>query len=89
MLALDGVFITKRAHVEYKHETYPFQKIKATLNVKNMKKSSFDIIIKFYLADSEIIVAEGYQTIVFASKNKKIIKLPENIKNKMLAYAIF
>ncbi len=88
MLTLDYSFITKTAHMEYKNEAFPFQKIRACLNIGNFKRVSVDVVIKFYEDISSTLLAEGYQTIVFVNKNKRISKLDDSIKNKMLEYLI-
>jgi acyl-CoA thioesterase FadM len=86
MFELPGVFITKRANIEYLSETYPFQKVKATLNTANFRRASFDIVIAFSNADLGTPISKGSQTIVFADKNKHITKLPAPILEKMKEY---
>lgn len=86
MFELDGVFITKQAHNEYKGETYPFQKLKCEVSTRNIKNASFDVVFKFFDADSGTLVSEGYQTIVYATKNKKIQRLENHILNRIRQY---
>ena len=86
MFELPGVFITNRANIEYLSETYPFQKVKATLNTANFRRASFDIIIAFSNADLGTPISKGSQTIVFADKEKRITKLPLPILEKMKEY---
>ena len=86
MFELDGVFITKQAHNEYKGETYPFQKLKCRVSTKNIKNASFDVVFEFFDIETDKLVAEGYQTIVYASKAKKIQRLENHVLNKIRQY---
>jgi acyl-CoA thioesterase FadM len=82
-----GVFITKSAHNEYKKETFPFQKIRCFVNVRDVKFASFYLDFRFCdRKDNSIIFSEGYQQIVFADKNRKIIKLPSDVIEKIRRY---
>lgn len=83
---LDQILITKEAYINYKNETLPFQKIEATLNTSDFKPASFKLNIRFYDAKSKILLAEGFQTIVFASKTRKIVRVPQEILEKMKEY---
>jgi len=77
MLQSKGVFITKFAHQEYEQETFPFQKVECLLNTYNIKQCSFNLLFRFYVNGKQ--VSKGYQQIVFANHNKKIIRLPQNV----------
>jgi len=72
-----GVFVTKSAHQDYAQETFPFQKVECLLNAYNVKQCSFNLLFRFYVGDR--LVSRGYQQIVFASHNKKIIRLPQDV----------
>jgi len=86
MLDLKGCFVTKNAYNEYCSPVFPFQKIKGELKVESMRKSSFKLVFNFY-DSKDVIVSKGYQTVLYTDKNGKILKLPEDIKEKMLRYA--
>jgi len=85
MFALEGSLITKTAHSEYLEEVFPFQKLNAFLYVKNLKFTSFQIVISFTALSGEV-VARGYQDIVFADKNRKIAKIPLAVKEEISKY---
>lgn len=86
MLQSLGVFVTKRAHQDYKHETFPFQTVKCQLNTFEVKQCSFYLVFQFALGDIE--VSTGYQQIVFATHDKRIQRLPEEILLKMREYEL-
>jgi enediyne core biosynthesis thioesterase len=86
MLQTQGVFITKRAHQEYMHETFPFQTVQCEVNSFEVKSCSFYLIFRF-LVDGKP-VSHGYQQIVFASHDKRIQRLPEHILEKVRTYEI-
>lgn len=84
MLQTQGVFITKCAHQEYVHETFPFQTVDCHLNTFDIKQCSFSLRFRFFVEQN--LVSTGYQQIVFASHAKKIIRLPAKILEKIRRY---
>lgn len=86
MLQKLGVFITKEAHQTYIKETFPFQTITCELNTFNVKQCSF--YLSFHFSVDEVLISKGYQQIVFASHDKKIIRLPEPVLQKIKQYQI-
>jgi enediyne core biosynthesis thioesterase len=79
-----GVFITKDAHQEYIHETFPFQQVNCEVNTFAIKQCSFSLKFRFYVAGS--LVAMGYQQIVFANHEKRIARLPDDVLDKIRKY---
>jgi enediyne biosynthesis thioesterase len=86
MLQGQGVFITKRAHQEYLHETFPFQTVDCRLNTFEVKQCSFYLVFQFLVDGNQ--VSSGYQQIVFASQDKRIQRLPEQVLAKMREYEL-
>ena len=84
LLQTQGVLITKRAHQEYLQETFPFQTIQCELNTFEVKACSLYLLFRF-LVDGKP-VSQGYQQIVFASHDKRIQRLPEDVLKKVRAY---
>lgn len=84
MLQSLGVFITKDAHQEYVHETFPFQQVDCEVNTFAIKQCSFSLLFRFYVGRK--LVAKGHQQIVFANKEKRITRLPEDILEKIRQY---
>jgi enediyne core biosynthesis thioesterase len=84
MLQNQGVFITKRAHQEYVQETFPFQTVACKLNTFEVKQCSFYLLFQFSVGDS--VVSTGYQQVVFASHEKRIQRLPEDVLAKVRRY---
>ena len=84
MLQSTGVFITKRAHQEYVHETFPFQTVDCQLNAYEVRQCSFYLLFQFFLGGE--LVSTGYQQIVFATHDKRIQRLPERILNLVKEY---
>lgn len=86
MLQALGVFVTKRAHQEYMHETFPFQTVECRLNTFEVKQCSFYLIFEFLVQG--VLCSSGYQQIVFASRDKRIQRLPEDVLAKMREYEL-
>lgn len=86
MLQSLGVFITKRAHTEYLHETFPFQTVACELNTFEVRHCSFYLLFRFHVAGA--LVASGYQQIVFASLDKQIRRLPCEVLEKIRGYEV-
>lgn len=86
MLQSQGVFITKRAHTEYLHETFPFQTVECELNSFDVRHCSFYLLFRFKVAGQ--LVASGYQQIVFASLSKQIQRLPADVLAKIRGYEV-
>jgi acyl-CoA thioesterase FadM len=84
MLQSLGVFITKRAHQEYIHETFPFQTVQCRLNTFEVKQCSFYLLFEFLVGGE--VASNGYQQIVFASHGKRIQRLPDEVLAKMREY---
>ncbi|MEO8020227.1 thioesterase family protein [Polaromonas sp.] len=86
MLQTAGVFITKCAHQEYVHETFPFQEVDCQLNTFEVKQCSFYLLFQFMVGGG--VVSTGYQQVVFASHDKRIQRLPEHILRKVREYEL-
>jgi len=86
MLQTQGVFITKRAHQEYVNETFPFQTVECELNTFDVKQCSFHLVFQFKVGDN--LVSTGYQQIVYASHEKRIQRLPEDVLAKVREYEL-
>ena len=71
--------ITKRAAIEYKHEVYLYDDLEIGLKVGAVKQSSSDLIFTYRRVRDDLVIATGYQTVVFADKNGKLIKIPEEV----------
>ncbi len=83
LLHLDGAFVTKQAHQDYVHETFPMQTVECEVNTFNIRACSFYLRFRFYVGG--VLVSSGYQQVVF-QKGKKIARLPEFIAEKVRAY---
>ncbi|RDH97559.1 acyl-CoA thioesterase [Caldimonas thermodepolymerans] len=86
LLRDQGVFITKRAHQEYVHETFPFQTVECHLNTFNVSRCSFYLLFRFHVEDT--LVSTGYQQIVFAREDKRIQRLPEDVLARIKEYEL-
>ena len=86
MLQTQGVFITKRAHQDYAHETFPFQTVDCALNTFDIQHCSFSLAFRFSVEGVQ--VATGYQQIVYASHGKRIQRLPAAILAEIRRYEL-
>ncbi len=86
LLQTQGVFITKRAHQDYMHETFPFQTVDCEVNTFEVKSCSFYLLFRFLVEGS--VVSRGYQQIVFATHDKRIQRLPAHVLKMVQNYEI-
>ncbi|QIM54310.1 acyl-CoA thioesterase [Hydrogenophaga crocea] len=86
MLQSLGVFITKRAHAEYLHESFPFQHLTCEVNTHEIRHCSFQLLFRF--VSEERTVATGYQQIAFADHRKRLQRLPAFALNRMRDYEV-
>jgi enediyne core biosynthesis thioesterase len=80
------ILATRSADIQYKKEVFPNQKITASLNVIDLKKTSAGLYIVFRNSVSNEIVSEGHQSIVFLDKVKKITRIPLDFYAILEAY---
>jgi enediyne biosynthesis thioesterase len=86
MLQSQGLFITKRAHTEYLHETFPFQSVDCELNSFDIRHCSFYLVFRFLVEGT--VVANGVQQVVFARHDKRIQRLPDEVLAQVKEYAL-
>lgn len=86
MLRTQGVFITKRASVDYLHETFPFQHVSCELNTFAVRQCSFHLMFRFGVDGRT--VATGSQEIVFARPDKRITRLPPEVLRRIRDYEL-
>jgi enediyne core biosynthesis thioesterase len=86
LLQSQGVFITKRAHQDYMHETFPFQTVDCEVNTFEVKSCSFYLLFRFLVEGS--VVSRGYQQIVFATHDKRIQRLPTHVLKMVQSYEV-
>lgn len=87
-LKLPVKLLTKEASLIYKGATYPFQTIKALVNVFNLKKISGSLYFRFYDNVTGIKLSEGTQKIAFVDYNDKFCRLPEQLYRIFESYEI-
>jgi enediyne biosynthesis thioesterase len=85
MLQPLGIFITKEAQQKYVRETFAFQRIDCEVNTFAIKQCSFSLLFRFFVAGQ--LVSTGHQQIVFANLHKKIVRLLEDVIEKIRLYA--
>ncbi len=81
-----GAFITKRAHTEYLHETFPFQHVTCELNTHDVRHCSLHLVFRFTVGGT--LVASGYQQVAFVRQDKRLQRLPEEILERMREYTL-
>ncbi len=78
--------ITKKAAIDYKHEVFLYDDIEIGLKVGAVKQASSDLIFSYMKKKDGLVIAMGYQTVVFADKNGKMIKIPAEIIKNAVPY---
>lgn len=87
MLEVSGLFITKNASIEFIREVRPFETVKATLNTRNIRQASVELVINFYSENNDLM-ATGSQTIIFANLKKRISRFPDYIFKKFADFQV-
>jgi enediyne core biosynthesis thioesterase len=80
MLKSAGMLITKCAHQDYVHETFPLQAVECELNTFEVKQCSLHLVFRFMVAGA--VVSRGYQQIVFASHQRRVQRIPKHALDK-------
>ena len=86
LLGSDGMFVTKRAHQEYVHETFPFQRVDCYLNTVQVRQCSAYLLFRFCVDGRK--VSQGYQQILYAGRDRKIRRFPEGIVDRVKEYEL-
>ncbi|MBI5590482.1 MAG: acyl-CoA thioesterase [Deltaproteobacteria bacterium] len=78
---MNSIFlITKSAHCDFIKDFYLFDEILVRMQIKNIKHVSTEIVFHYFHNQTMELHAKGYQKIVFADRNHKICRIPENFK---------
>ncbi|CAB3641037.1 hypothetical protein LMG22037_00278 [Paraburkholderia phenoliruptrix] len=86
LLGSDGMFVTKRAHQEYVHETFPFQRVDCYLNTVQVRQCSAYLLFRFCVDGRK--VSQGYQQILYAGRDRKIRRFPDGIVDRVKEYEL-
>ncbi|WP_144110352.1 acyl-CoA thioesterase [Paraburkholderia sp. BCC1886] len=86
LLGSDGMFVTKRAHQEYVHETFPFQRVDCFLNTVQVRHCSAYLLFRFCVDGRE--VSRGYQQILYSGRDRKIRRFPDGIVERVKEYEL-
>lgn len=86
LLAAGGMFVTKRAHQEYVHETFPFQRVDCYLNTFQVRQCSAYLLFRFCVDGNP--VSMGYQQILFTDTNRRIQRFPAGIIERVKEYEL-
>jgi enediyne core biosynthesis thioesterase len=86
LLAAGGMFVTKRAHQEYVHETFPFQRVDCYLNTFQVRQCSAYLLFRFCVDGNP--VSTGYQQILFTDTNRRIQRFPAGIIERVKEYEL-
>ncbi|MEK6749886.1 MAG: thioesterase family protein [Pseudomonadota bacterium] len=89
MFEIKGALVTKFAHNDYEQEIFPFQRIICLLNTANVRKTSFELLFRFYRRDNNQLVSKGTQKIALINaQTKRPLRLPMDILEKIHQYAL-
>jgi enediyne biosynthesis thioesterase len=83
---MDIFLITKTAHCDFMKDFYIFDEIVIRMQVKNIKHVSTEIVFHYHHGKTMELHAKGYQKIVFADRNHKICRIPDNFKKAGAEY---
>jgi len=80
--------ITKSATMEFVRAARPFEGVVAALSVLAVKRVSTMIYISFYDRMTHHLLADGFQTIVFADSSRAPLVIPDPILDVLTAYRL-
>jgi acyl-CoA thioesterase FadM len=86
MLQDQGVFVTKEVQHCYLKEAFPFQTIECHLNSFHIQRCAFRLLFMYF--NDEALLGYGYQHIVFTDHEKRIVRLPYIILEKIKEYQV-
>lgn len=81
-----GYLITKSAHCDFIKDFYIYDEILVTMQTRNIKHVSVEIVFTYLNPITMEIHATGYQKIVFADNQKKICRIPANFREAANEY---
>lgn len=80
--------ITKAASMEFVGAAHPFQGVASFLSVLAIKRVSAVAYISFYDRDAQRLLADGFQTIVFADSARSPLMIPDAIRHVLTHYLL-
>jgi acyl-CoA thioesterase FadM len=83
----DYALVTKYAMNNYYGEIKSFETVRITVNTKNVKHVSSDLVFKVFNLRNEL-VAEGLQTLLMKDSAGKLAKAPAFIRERMKRYEV-
>lgn len=88
MFELEGSLVTKSAYNDYLASILPFQKVRCLLSTRNIKAASFELVFRFYDANSNQLLSKGGQKIALIEpESKKLVRFPKDLLDKVRYYA--
>lgn len=79
-------FVTKRANMEYYSPARIFEEILIKVCFTKIKRASLEMRFSIFNNDTNLLLADGRETIVFLNSQNKIIPVPEPIRNVVVNY---
>jgi enediyne biosynthesis thioesterase len=86
MLQDKGVFVTKEVQQYYLKEAFPFETIKCCLNSFRVQRCAFRLLFRYFKDDT--LLSYGCQHIVFTDHEKRIVRLPYPVLEKVKQFQI-
>ena len=87
MFELKGSLVTRSAYNDYVATILPFQKVRCELSTRRIKSASFELVFRFYDAQSNKLLSKGGQKIAMVDPgSSKLLKFPKEIINKVRYY---
>lgn len=82
------ILITKTVHCDYKKDFFLYDEILCEMQISELKTALAKITFNFFHNQTRKSHAEGWQIILFADKNHKVCRMPENFHKAAKKYLV-
>jgi acyl-CoA thioesterase FadM len=87
LLAEGLMLITRRASCDYHLHFRLFDPVVCRMQIANLRRASSDLVFRFCHGVTGAVHAEGRQTVVFADKSGRLIRMPGEFREAALRYS--
>ena len=78
------ILVTKYAWNDYRKPVYAFDQILIKVQIRNIKKSSYEVIFTLINKKTSEIVSVGGETIVYMDNKGHILRIPEAVNKEII-----
>lgn len=86
LLAEGLLLITRRASCDFHLHFRLFDPVVCRMQIAHLRRASSDLVFRFCHGETGAVHAEGRQTVVFADKTGRPIRMPDEFRDAALRY---